>query len=540
MFNKMSFYGGKPIIQNPDILLVSFPRRTPHIYYATQPPEALARLKACTEAAGYSAQCIDYHNVYFHNGLRAPAIMEKMDEYFREVIPREYQGMREKLLDQETLNWYNNYLNAAVENVIKINPTWLGVSMFSEQSIRASVDFLELLREQAPNIKVVIGGYCIQTWAFHTREGGERKRIGDWILSQGLTDYFVTGEGELALVELMKGNSKYSGINNYEPKQIDNLNSLPIPDYTDFDFRKYVFPNPRDLTKFFMPMIGVTGSRGCVRNCVFCDINTKWPKYRFLDPVKLAKEVQFYMERFNVNVFNFTDSLINASPPMLRKYCEEMVEFKNKTGRVAEQLSQFIVRDEKQMPEDLWSLISKSGFHRAIFGVESGSEKVRWDMDKKFKNDALYYSIDQARKNNMSVEVLIIVGYPTETHEDFVETLKVAKHYAPNITGDKEVMVSLSSFGMEYDWDETKLNRQPEIHDITFDPVIGWISPITNNYESLLRERAMYDLLEELGYDNYYEWVRENIEGIADVEERLRDAGREDEIMVLPPIELEN
>jgi radical SAM superfamily enzyme YgiQ (UPF0313 family) len=51
-------------------------------------------------------------------------------------------------------------------------------------------------------------------------------------------------------------------------------------------------------------------------------------------------------------------------------------------------------------------------------------------MDKQFTNEDMYFSIDELLKNNINCTLMFIVGYPTETHEDYEENIKFLKYYA--------------------------------------------------------------------------------------------------------------
>ena len=62
-------------------------------------------------------------------------------------------------------------------------------------------------------------------------------------------------------------------------------------------------------------------------------------------------------------------------------------------------------------------------------GVESGSERVRDHMKKQFSNQDLDEFVHEAHKNGVTLQFLMIIGYPTETHEDFLETLRMFKRY---------------------------------------------------------------------------------------------------------------
>ena len=135
------------------------------------------------------------------------------------------------------------------------------------------------------------------------------------------------------------------------------------------------------------------------------------------------------------------------------------------------------------------------------------------------------------RKYNIECQFLIIVGYPTETEEDFYETLKLMSQLRPRFKGDRSVNWSLSSFGFEYDSDETPLNKNPSLHQIKHDTARGWYSPIVDNYVALKRTRALYKFLEDLGYPIYQEWEHENETDLEFVENNLHFSKRENEII---------
>jgi hypothetical protein len=92
------------------------------------------------------------------------------------------------------------------------------------------------VRELAPEIKIVVGGAPINTY-------------GAQFVEQGLTDFAIRSEGDIALPELLRGNIDYPGILHHgrlvsEPVQILDLNVLPLPDYTDFNFDDYTPGDP--------------------------------------------------------------------------------------------------------------------------------------------------------------------------------------------------------------------------------------------------------------------------------------------------------
>jgi tRNA A37 methylthiotransferase MiaB len=83
------------------------------------------------------------------------------------------------------------------------------------------------------------------------------------------------------------------------------------------------------------------------------------------------------------------------------------------------------------MPEEDFVLAKKAGCVGWGIGVESGSEKIRFAMGKKITDEDLEWSVEQLLKNQILQKWLLMVGYPSETEEDFKLTLDLLKKYAP-------------------------------------------------------------------------------------------------------------
>ena len=90
---------------------------------------------------------------------------------------------------------------------------------------------------------------------------------------------------------------------------------------------------------------------------------------------------------------------------------------------------QFIVRGKKSMTADDWKLTKLSGAEDFAIGVESGSENVRDHMKKQFSDNDLDEFMYFLNLHDIKSTFLIIIGYPTETWEDFLQTLKMFKKY---------------------------------------------------------------------------------------------------------------
>ena len=99
-------------------------------------------------------------------------------------------------------------------------------------------------------------------------------------------DYGIIGEGEITIVELLDALANNKDITHiagliYREKdglvqtkrrpEIEDLDSLPLPDYDGFNYKQYLIDNPdlSDEGKKFS-QVSVIGGRSCKYNCTFC------------------------------------------------------------------------------------------------------------------------------------------------------------------------------------------------------------------------------------------------------------------------------
>ena len=115
-------------------------------------------------------------------------------------------------------------------------------------------------------------------------------------------------EGERSLINYLKI-QKAKGLNNSEWEQITDLDAEPYPNYDDYKLQEYKSQK-----------LLITGSRGCVRHCTFCDIHTHWKKFVWRSGMEIAKEMLHQSKKYGISKFLFTDSLINGSMKAYRDF----------------------------------------------------------------------------------------------------------------------------------------------------------------------------------------------------------------------------
>lgn len=396
-------------------------------------------------------------------------------------------------LDDDREKKLNKIFQTFAENVLSQKPKWIAISVFTHNSINATNLFLEKLRTKT-DAKIIIGGQGIQSRIY------SKETYADYLLNKGLIDFYCAGEAETTFKKVLNGETQAPGINNFGWKQLDDLDQVPIPDYGKFKMDKYHHLSSGKS-------LYIQGSRGCVRRCDFCDIGKIWKKFRFQSGKRLADEIKQQMQNFDIKSFQFSDALINGSMKAFNDMTKNISSYvaggeieKPKLG------GHFIVRPSHQMKPSDYENAGKAGLDEISIGVETGSDDLRFRMNKKFTNDDLAYHLDQCKKNKIKNVFLLFAGHPTETLDDHEKTLAMLGKF-------RYFVASGTISGLDVNHasilEDTPLSHWAYENNMIFhqDHLKGdnkfWYNP--NNKDLTLKERIrrqleVYETAIELGY----------------------------------------
>lgn len=232
-------------------------------------------------------------------------------------------------------------------------------------------------------------------------------------------DATYMGDAENQLIEVL--DKKYQGCFVARPVSSTELENVPPAVWEGLDFSKYNGYASKELR------IPLTASKGCVRECTFCDVAGSWPKYIYKKGELVGEEIVNLYHKTGINKFEFTDNLVNGSISNFRAMNTVIA---NKLPNVIDYLGYAICRPKESMPESDFELASVAGAKIFKVGIESGSEKVRHDIKKKFSNDDIDWFARNCANYNIKQIWLMFVGYPTETESDFNESLRLLKEYS--------------------------------------------------------------------------------------------------------------
>jgi hypothetical protein len=397
-------------------VIIAVPRIEPH-----RPPPGPAIIAGVCATLGHEVQVIDLNIEFFHFCKTNQIDYYEFDGVWDRITdPKDH--LRD-LLDQFIDHWCSKIQGCNFDNIL--------ISVFGISGTVFADLFLQRLRPGVRS-RIIAGGMGIASINLLDSE----KCFGQSLLQKGLIDMYITGEGEKKLVDALHGNIG-AGINNNIPHQVEDLDELPTPDYGYFDLEKY------DYLTAGQKEVYITGSRGCVRRCTYCDIERYWPKYRYRSGQNITDEIIRNYEKFGITKFYFTDSLVNGSLKAFSDMCESLARYKFETP--ISWSGQFIFRDRKSVPKDHFATIKAAGGDQFYVGIETGSDRVRFDMGKKFTNEDIDFQLQECSRNGIKIMPLMFTGYITETIQDHKDNLDCFRRWQRYVADGTIIGVELGS-----------------------------------------------------------------------------------------------
>ena len=435
---------------------------------ASIPPLAPALLKGCLNEEGISAVAHDF-NLSFHQ--------EFTDNDFVSLVAWiTTPGVK---IELDLYKKYQKFVSRCVDQVLFDLPEVVCVSLFSHQSQRFAEDFCYRIKTKS-NVHVIVGGGGVGT---HLAE--YEKIWADLAVDSGLADAALLGEAELIIADLVT--LKEPGVHRAPQLYNEELKDLPVPNFDDYDLDSY---GARERIK-----LPITASKGCVRKCSFCDVASIWPKFRYRRGENVAKEMITVYQKYGIKNFSFTDSLLNGG---LKPFREMNQILSDCLPGILSYEGQFICRNSSAMPPSDFELMKAGGCKYVSIGIESGSESVRNHMKKEFSSDDLDYTAQQLIEKEILQSWNIIVGYPTETDDDWQQTLDLIHRYRRY-----SELVKIQPIGVFQMLQDTPITTKESLNELNIElhnthgySEYNWISGLNPTNDLPTRVRRWHELVD--------------------------------------------
>jgi len=277
-----------------------------------------------------------------------------------------------------------------------------GSQHFGISVLSANFDYakecIKRIRKVKPNAKVAVGG-------IHPSVDPDRS-------ASLKADDIIGGEGEKAFTAWLEGRKEDSG----RP----DLNELPFVD------RELFGPLREDPIGYLRePFHTIIIGRGCPHRCTFCYPAEKTlfgSKIRMRSVENVITELLELKGRYGLNSFLIHDDCFSAFP----KYIAEFIEAKNKYLPDATFYCQSRADHITKRPE-MFKALHWAGLRGCLIGMESGSQRI---LDFLKKQTTVEQNIEAAAiLNDLGISVWsnLMVGIPTETKTEVIETVQMAQ-----------------------------------------------------------------------------------------------------------------
>jgi anaerobic magnesium-protoporphyrin IX monomethyl ester cyclase len=253
-------------------------------------------------------------------------------------------------------------------------------------------------------------------------------------------DIVCLGEGEVPLAELcdrmQKGEDhfdipglwlKRDGeiVRNPAGPVVENLDDLPIPDFSLFDFTRL------ESSRTFTALASLT--RGCPYNCSYCanyKLRAIYPNKRhwlrtrspgnsieYLRALKATYPEARYL-RIMDDIFHYREDWLEEFVPLYKAEFDMPMAVNHRPNLFTKRQAE---------------LLKDAGCYQVYFGVESGNERIRNDvLQRHMSNEEIKRAFAYAHDAGMVTLAYNMIGLPRESMSDALDTIKLNAEIGAN------------------------------------------------------------------------------------------------------------
>ncbi len=217
---------------------------------------------------------------------------------------------------------------------------------------------------------------------------------------------------------IYKKNNEY--ITTAPAKAINDLDSLPYPDYEGFNFGEVINKEPTDMFAIAGGNFAcVSFGRSCPYQCTFC-FHPSGTKYRKRSIESVFNEIDWLLERYEIRNIYITDELFSYDMEYVREFCERIKV--RKLGFMVQLRVDFITYE-------LATLLKESGCISALLGLESADNTILASMRKNITIEQIEAALKILYDVGLNSQGTFIFGDLAETKETAMNTIKWWKEH---------------------------------------------------------------------------------------------------------------
>lgn len=308
---------------------------------------------------------------------------------------------------------------AVVEHVLNFQPDIIGITVLTFLLVDVYT-CVAAIKQMYPDVLIVLGGPHINLFP-------------EEVLDNPNVDYVITGEGErsfpMFVDRIAQGieptsvpgifyrSSKGAIKQGPPPVLIENLDELPLPDFSVIPVKKYLTVVDSG------PSATLITSRGCPNRCIYCDRPQMSNVYRAHSPHRVFEEISRLCSS-GIDTFQIFDDTFTINKKRVIEICQ-LVEKGNLD-------ISFSARSRvNTVDEEVLSALKRAGCRRLSFGVEAASNHLLKALKKGTTIEQALHAFSLCKKIGIETLADFIIGGPDQTRADVEETIDFAVKLDP-------------------------------------------------------------------------------------------------------------
>jgi anaerobic magnesium-protoporphyrin IX monomethyl ester cyclase len=311
--------------------------------------------------------------------------------------------------------------DAIRRRITEVKPDLVGVTAMTF-TILDVMEVCRIAKSVDPDIVVALGGPHVHIYPTET-------------IQLPFVDVVVVGEGELTFKDVMDNLRDPAGLRRVPGIVFKDAAGTPVitgtrPLLEDLD--SLPFP-ARDLTPYLkythlmarhQPITTMFTSRGCPYKCTFCDRPNLGKNFRARSAVNVVNEME-EIARMGIREALIYDDTFTVNKRRVMDICEEKIRRGLKLG--------FDVRARvNTVDEPLLAKMKAAGCERIHYGVEVGNDRMMKVLQKGLTISQVERAFQMTRDAGIETLAYFMIGNPTETREDVMDTIALTKRLDPD------------------------------------------------------------------------------------------------------------
>jgi radical SAM superfamily enzyme YgiQ (UPF0313 family) len=307
--------------------------------------------------------------------------------------------------------------NISIENlIIRLNqekPKFIGINIFTTNYVLVK----DIVEKIDYNCNFIIGGLSTKTLY---------KKIFEWETSNQID--VVVGDGEYITLDVVNNSFKEKCLLETSKRRvfwIDKNSKYFICDIDSLNLNRHLFKEPLTINIKGKKEMNIVTSRGCIYNCSYCAAATS----QNVDfPVRERSSDSIISELYEIkNQFPSTQSIRILDDLFLKSKNSILKAIKIFSKFDFEWRAMAHINTFNNTDQSLIESMRACGCNELFIGVESGSNRIRREMNKMGNVKYVKENISKIFQAKINIKGYFIYGFPGETLEDITQTYTLAK-----------------------------------------------------------------------------------------------------------------